>query len=239
MTRKILALATLLALATAAMAQAHEESRYYNPLTGAMEYGTRPQKVRYNGRATKREEPRHHVSYFGARVGAGFSRVGSDDYRLNGGSTKTGLEIGLYRGIVVTPQVPLFFEIGLSYVEKGGKKKGSNQKMTYDLDYIELPFGFKYSYDFYRGLTVQPMFGGYLAIGVAGKTRDYETREAVKSFSGDYFKRFDGGLRVGLGIGYSMLDINFLYDIGLADICHDHFDRSHNSCMAIELGIRF
>ena len=59
--------------------------------------------------------------YYGLRFGAAFATVNSDDRYLDGGSAKTGLNVGAVAGFQVAYRSPVYFETGLSYVEKGGK----------------------------------------------------------------------------------------------------------------------
>ena len=136
-------------------------------------------------------------------------------------------------GLPLSQSVPLYAEIGLQYTEKGGRKRlSSSKKMTYDLNYIELPIVVKYIYPIDRNFTLQPFFGGYLALGVGGKIKNFEQREAFSSFSDDAFQRFDGGLRLGCGVGYDLF-------YGLSNICHDTFDTSHNGCLSLNFGVNF
>ena len=130
--------------------------------------------------------------------------------------------------------------------------KDEKRKMTYDLNYIELPIVLKYIYDidghftihpfFYDidgHFTIHPFFGGYLACGVGGKIKNYADREAFSSFSDEAFQRFDGGLRLGCGVGYDLFYLELAYDIGLSNICHDMFDTSHNRSLALNFGVNF
>ena len=138
---------------------------------------------------------------------------------------------------MLSPQIS---ETGLYYTEKGGKKKlDDGKKMTYDLNYLEVPLTVKYAYPIDDHFSIQPFAGGYLACGVGGKIKNYREREADPSFSSDRFKRFDGGLRLGCGVAYDMFYADLTYDVGLANICHDEFDTSHNGCLTLNFGVNF
>lgn len=226
----MLALATLMLSVTAVQAQAYRNSRYYNERTGHLDYSQR-RNDSFFGRG---------ANYYGLRIGPSFSTVNSDDPVLDGGSSQAGLNIGAVVGLSLSAQAPLYLETGLFYNEKGGKKKvADGKKMTYDLNYLELPIVVKYAIDVDDYFTVQPFVGGYLACGVGGKIRNYSDRVAESSFSKKYFQRFDGGLRVGCGVGYDMFYADISYDLGLANICHDEFDRSHNGCLTLNFGVNF
>lgn len=207
-------------------AQNYKNSKYYNPRTGHLEYGPHAQDAGY--------------TYYGLRIGPAFSHVNSDDSRLDGGNWKTGINIGFVAGIPLSMTQPLYLETGLSYIEKGGKKHlATGKKMTYDLNYLEVPIVVKYKYSIDDNLSIQPLAGGYLGIGVSGKIKNFEEREAQSSFDEDNFRRIDGGLRLGCGMAYDMFYCDLTYDIGLANICHDTFDASHNGSLQLSVGVNF
>ena len=133
-----------------------------------------------------------------------------------------------------------YLETGLSYIEKGGKKDLANgKKMTYDLNYLEIPAVIKYKYEVDDHFSLQPFMGGYFAVGVGGKIKNFAEREAESSFDSHNFRRLDGGLRIGCGISYDMFYADLTYDIGLANICHDTFDRSRNGAVMFNFGVNF
>ena len=177
--------------------------------------------------------------YYGFRIGPTFSTVNSDDANLDGGNSQTVLTLGAVMGFQLSDDIPLFLETGLSYTEKGGKKTLTGKKMTYDLNYLEIPILVKYIYDIDGHFSVQPLFGGYLSYGISGKIKNFGERHAQDSFSDTTFKRFDGGLRIGCGVGYDLFYADLSYDIGLSNICHDTFDTSHNGCLYLNFGVNF
>lgn len=155
-------------------AQNYKNSRYYNKKTGHLDY-------RYNHS--------YGAPYFGFRIGPAFTYVNSDDSRLDGGDWQTGLNVGVVAGIPLTDTAPLYLETGLSYIEKGGKKDlVSGKKMTYDLNYLQIPAVLKYKYDVDDHFSIQPQFGGYFAVGVGGKIKNFAEREAQSSFRSDNFR---------------------------------------------------
>lgn len=230
--KRLITLALLvLALVMPATAQSYYESRYYNHSTGRLDYGVGNSWLDSGD------------MYYGLRIGPSFSKVNSDDAELDGGNWQTGLNLSVIMGIPLTSEMPLYIETGLSYTEKGGKNKvtslESKKKMTYDLNYLEIPIVLKYIYDIDGHFTVQPYFGGYLACGISGKIKNYGKREAFNSFSDDAFQRFDGGLRFGIGAGYEMFYADLAFDLGLSNICHDMFDTSHNRSLTLNFGVNF
>ena len=224
-----MSIAALLLSATAAHSQAYTKSIYYNERTGHLDYSS-GKRESFFGRG---------VDYYGLRLGPSFSTVNSDDPTLDGGSSLTNINFGAVAGLSLSQSTPLFVEGGLYYIKKGGKTLYEGKKMTYNLNYIEVPITVKYVFDMTEGFTMQPYAGGYFAYGVGGKIRNYGDRVAVNSFSKQYFKRFDSGLRFGLGLGYNQFYAEINYDLGLTNICHDEFDTSHNGCLSINFGVNF
>ncbi len=204
-----------------------QENEFFNPYLGSLDYGK-------SWRGTRAGD-----FYFGVRIGAAFSNVKSDDFQLEKGSSSVGLNVGIVSGVPLMREAPMFLELGVYYIEKGGKKKGEDKKIIYDINYIEVPIMLRYAMQFYKGASIQPMFGFYLAAGVSGKMKNFIDEESQNVFMEDYFKRFDAGLRVGIGIGYSFFSIDVTYDIGLANISHGIFDRSRNRNISLELGVNF
>ena len=184
-----------------------------------------------------------HNVYYGLRLGWALATVNSDDDRLDGGSVRSGINIGAIIGFQLSPVAPVYLETGLYYTGKGGNGKVDGNKFTYDLNYLEMPIIAKYKYDVDGRFGVQPFAGGYVACGVGGKVKDYGTsvddRAVYSSFSGDFFKRFDAGIRIGCGAEFQMIYAEIAYDFGLVNICHSDFDSSHTGCFYLNFGVNF
>ena len=180
-----------------------------------------------------------HRYYVGLRVGLNASHVNSDSPALNGSSMKSGLNIGIAAGTQLSYRTPLFLETGLYYSQKGGKSDSGTGKFTYDLNYLEVPLLIKYKHFVGNQTSIQPYAGGYLAVGTDGSIKNYGSRTAFSSFEDGYFKRFDGGLKIGCGVGFNMLYLDASYDIGLANIGQDSFDNTHNGCFTLNVGVNF
>lgn len=196
----------------------------------------------YNRPSTMNHRRAHYPSlgtYYGLRIGTAFSTVSSDDRYLNGGSMKTGLNIGAVAGFQLGHRSPVYFETGLSYIEKGGEGRFEGSKFSYGLNYLEVPLLIKYKYDFTPDLSIQPFFGCYLAVGVGGKIKDFGNHYAYSSFDKDGFNRFDGGLKLGCGMQFDFLYAEVGYDLGLANICQDYFDTSHTGSLFATIGVNF
>lgn len=180
-----------------------------------------------------------HNIYYGLRLGLSLAAVNSDDDQLDGGGVQAGLNLGAIIGFQLSPSAPVYLESGLYYTEKGGKGYVEGKKFTFDLNYLEMPILIKYRYEIDDDMSIQPFGGGYLAMGVGGKVKNYADRASQSSFSNSYFKRFDGGLRLGCGFEYQLLYADIAYEFGLANICHSDFESSHNGCFYINVGVNF
>lgn len=178
-------------------------------------------------------------TYYGFRLGVNGGTVNSDNAFYDAGAMKSGLNVGFNADILLTPTTPLFFETGLQYTEKGGKKSSGGSKMTYSLNYLEVPLVLKYQYKLDRNIALTPFLGGYLACGVGGKIKNQELRVAENAFSSNNFRRFDGGLRLGCGLMLDQLYVEVGYDAGLANISQDTFDTAHTGTVFANLGINF
>ena len=95
-------------------AQHYQNSRYYNPRTGRLDY-------RGGSRPTYRTRPASFMdSYYGFRVGPTFTTVSSDDPYLDGSSMKTGLNVGFAAGFGISNHTPpVHVQSGLSGVPFG------------------------------------------------------------------------------------------------------------------------
>lgn len=217
---------TLLCVLLAMPAMAQPGYRYSRP---------RIQTVGHHGN----EYVAWHRYYFGLRLGMNASHVSSDSPVLDGNGVKTGLNLGFAAGTQLTYRAPIFLESGLYYSQKGGKSGSGQDKFTYDLNYLEVPLLIKYKHFVGNQTSIQPYAGGYLAIGTDGSIKNYGSRTAFSSYDDGYFNRFDGGLKLGCGVGFNMLYVDASYDIGLSNIGQDDFNDTHNGCFTINIGVNF
>ncbi|MBR0433397.1 MAG: PorT family protein [Bacteroidaceae bacterium] len=200
-----------------------------------------PVRSRYASRYGGRYASGFHYNdaYFGLRLGLGLASVRTNDPYLDGGRVKAGLNIGAVGGFQIGRYVPLYLETGLYYLEKGGRGRDDGYSFTYGLHYLEVPLLFKYRIDVTPWTSVQPFAGVYGAVGVAGHIKDFGLREAYSSFDDEGFRRWDGGLRLGLGLQWRHLYAEMAYDVGLANISHDYFDDVHTGCFTATVGVNF
>lgn len=170
-------------------------------------------------------------SYFGLRFGLNIPTV---RYQGTGGMAQTDphprFHVGLVYGNKLGDGLPFYLESGMVYTEKGteiAETAETGLRKTV-LRYLEIPLVLKYKVptsvdDF----TVQPIFGGYIALGVGGEVKDYADRSKHDPFGDDRYKRFDAGLKVGCGIEFQNFFFSMGYDIGLFNIAGKHYTDYH------------
>ncbi len=191
-------------------------------------------------------------SYLGLRFGLNVPTV---RYKGTGGKAQTGplprFHVGLVYGNKLGDGLPIFLESGLIYTEKGTEIEATEEyefKKCY-MRYLEFPIVLKYkAATNIDDLTVQPFFGCFMATGLGGTTKNYESRTKTDTFGKSRYKRFDAGLRVGCGMAFQNFYLEMGYDIGLFNIAgrdygeydYDDFDghiRTGNLTMT--LGVDF
>lgn len=172
-------------------------------------------------------------NYFGIRVGLNIATLHCRGMEYHPAMNPlAALNAGMVFGNKIGRTVPFFVETGIFYTEKGVQAKEVNtsptpiQKQVFKLQYIEIPLLFKYKSNVgVDDLTVQPFFGAFLAVGVKGTAKLYSEKKNLNAFDDDYFKRFDAGFRLGIGMAFQNLYFDFAYDIGLCNLAAKNFDE--------------
>ncbi|MCH5306496.1 MAG: PorT family protein [Prevotella sp.] len=193
------------------------------------QFETNRQRSRYNHNDTER--------YYGLRLGLNSSALNSDkiDIDMN---ARTGVSVGGVYGMQLANSTPIWLEAGLFYSEKGGKTQDDNgDQVKCRLTYFEVPVVIKYAFDIADDLYLQPFLGGYVALGIAGKMKEYGTRFSDSSYN--YVNRPDAGLRLGCGLEYQMVYAEVGFDFGLANIGKDDFDSVRTQTLFINIGVNF
>ncbi len=185
--------------------------------------------------------------YYGFRVGLDYTHIGGKDspepdaFKLTSGR-RSRLNIGFAYGRGLSKSAPIYIETGLNYVAKGGRATVDDIRRDYNLDYLELPLVLKYMYSVGSGFAFHVFFGGFFSCGIAGSIKIYDDEYSHHgSFSDrdDSFRRFDAGLRFGLGASFEIIYLEFAYDLGLANISHDPFFAAHNRGAILNIGVNF
>ncbi len=198
------------------------------------------------------------AKYYGLRAGVNFAHVSAKEEAFSC-DMRARLHLALAVGYGLTSSAPVYLETGFGYLAKGGKKNTDGGRLEYNLNYLEIPLVLKYIHTTDGGFGIQPFFGGYIAYGIGGRIKDYSTETTYKAFSRDrgYFddmpyeafsedddywhgyRRFDAGLRFGMGFSYAVAYVELSYDLGLANIAHDTFRPAHNRDFMLLFGVNF
>ncbi len=192
--------------------------------------------------------------YYGFRIGIDYTHISSEDIDHSCGR-RTRLNVGFTFGKGLSKSTPIYIEMGLGYVGKGGGNKEKEydgemqRKKDYNLDYLEIPLVIKYMYTTGGGFGAHIFFGGFFSCGIAGNIKEYPMGDEPadkyydkhSSFSDreDAFSRFDAGLRFGVGLSYEIFYIEFAYDLGLANINHGEMRGAHNRGAIFNIGVNF
>lgn len=205
-----------------------------------------------DGRKTRDRFNHSNVEqYYGVRLGYNLANISSSNASVDMDSYG-GFTFGAFYGIQLANSTPLWLEAGLTYSEKGGKNNSFLtqqtladgtvgreyvQKKTTRLIYLQVPIVVKYAFDVADDFYVQPFLGGFLSLGVGGKTKLYDDRRSYDSF--DDFNRLDGGLRIGCGAEYQMIYAEVGFDFGIANINDDDFTSARNQNFFVNVGVNF
>lgn len=187
--------------------------------------------------------------YWGVRLGVNVGNLAFDGLEPDK-SSHTGLNFGVVYGMPVSDDMPIYFEPGLLITAKGVKVESSHkQEIKSRLTYLEIPVVFKYRFEEVSDdVCIEPFFGGFFAMGIGGKTKDFENRVKRNSFGSGAYEHFDAGIRLGCGLAYRNLYAEMSYDWGLANIAQSNFnylgydsfdDTIRTRCLTLSVGLNF
>lgn len=218
------------------------------------------QPVNYDRQATSGWSFDPASSYYAVRIGITVPQLFLDTHADPSRHPQVGMALGFSYGAQLTDDFPLFVEPGIYYMNLGYTINGNisptnyQKKMSIRMHKLELPIVFKYRIEtLVDDLTVDPFFGCFLSVGVAGKTKYFDDaydpmRYKESTYRSTAFQAFDGGLRLGCGVTYQQLYAEAAYDIGLINIArnnmtdfgYDSFDDSIRSgCLSLSVGVMF
>lgn len=187
--------------------------------------------------------------YWGVRLGVNVGNLSFSGLDPDRGSL-AGLNFGVVYGMPISDDMPIYFEPGLLITAKGVKVDANNkQEIKSRLTYLEVPVIFKYRFEeVAEDVCIEPFLGGFFAMGVGGKTKDFELREKRNSFGSGAYEHFDAGIRLGCGLSYRNLYFDLSYDWGLANIAQSDFnylgydsfdDAIRTRCLTLSVGLNF
>lgn len=178
------------------------------------------------------------TTHFGLRVGHNISDVRTT---ANGAGIGTDVRLSFHGGFALEQEIGrkgVFFETGLYYTSKGACDYGDwwdydyeydhNRTMRMTLNYIQMPVLFGYTKNVSRRVALKGFLGGYAAFCTSGKMKQdnlsYDVFGSGMKYvellgGGGNLKRFDAGLRMGLGVELAKhYSLSFGYEQGLYNI---------------------
>ena len=188
------------------------------------------------------------------------------NYLQSNFDTRNSAQIGPKASALVsyTTDYNLYFETGLSFVgNKGGKvyefdiSHGAMNDYSVSIQDLRLPISIGYAVNITDEWIFIPKFGGWVALGVKGRSHIDATdskgqsyRESISAFS-DYtylfdkeeyflngFKRFDAGVSLGIDFRYTNLCIRAKCDLGLRNL-NSSLGNPQSRCYSVMLGYFF
>lgn len=229
-------------------------------ITDTQAAGRYRQPVNYDQQASSAWSFEPASSYYAVRIGFTVPQLFLDTHLDPSRHPQLGMALGFSYGAQLTDDYPLFLEPGLYYTTLGHTINSNlnpanyQKKMSIRMHKLEIPVVFKYRIEtMFDDLTVDPFFGGFFSVGIAGKTKYFNdsydpTRSKENTYRSTAFKAFEAGLRLGCGVTYQQLYAEAAYDIGLTNIAnsnmtdfgYDNFDDSVRSgCFYLSVGVMF
>lgn len=209
---------------------------------------------------------------FGVKGGMNLSALGSDmkefldEYEGLSQKTRIGFHIGAFVDVEMTEN--FYIQPGLFYSSKGVKAKDNGDKLTMNLNYLEIPILASYRIAVSDNMKWHINAGPYVAYGLGGKIKtsgdgggdwddddwdyysygdddegDRDESDKVFDKNGGDLKRFDFGLSFGTGMSFNAFYVGLKYDLGLVDIGGENWKdgkiKVKNSNFAISVGYTF
>ena len=187
-----------------------------------------------------------HAQGFGVEAGLNFGSItesySSHEYKYTG---KTGLYVGLNYEYEVGEN--MYLHMGLAYSQYGGKYTEEDGWEEIKLNYLDIPFMFKYGFGLSDEIKAFAIGGPVFSMGLSGTySGGYEDEsesvdikfDGEKGTDGAHLKSLNTGFRLGAGINYGNFEGGLYYTMGLSDIS-PYDDTMKTSLFSIILGYRF
>jgi len=176
-----------------------------------------------------------HAQFIVLRGGYSLSSIYSRTYPGTPDDTKSinGFQFGILDEFPISTTVKwLTLETGFIIQTKGSDITYIRYHVTHpsqiidnltNLYYLDIPFSVKI-YSSVGKTSLYFEVGPYVGIGLSGKVYDtgYSPPQTTKISWGpskiDDYKRFDGGISMGVGLKINLIQIGLSYDLGLANI---------------------
>lgn len=121
-----------------------------------------------------------------------------------------------------------YWNVGLMFGTRG-----------FDTDYhydfrahnVNVPFTVGYKYNLTNNFAVDGRIGGFLGVDMAGKFSDGD--EDINIGDVDDYKRFDGGIVLGMGVWYKRINFEYMFKRGFGEIVDDYVSGSVNHMIRV------
>lgn len=173
--------------------------------------------------------------YYGLRLGMNMATLTGDDVGGVDAGTKVGLNFAPVIGLRVSDTTPIFLESGLYFSGSGAKK----DKTSVSLNYLEVPILIKYGIQATDDIAVLPFLGPTFRYGLFGGKIKQPGGVKTDSFSDDYFKRADVGIKLGCGAEYNKLYLEVGYQFGVTNFLDSDDFTAHNNALFLNVGLNF
>ncbi len=191
-----------------------------------------------------------HAQGFGVEAGLNF---GSMKYESGSITMKFKSHMGFYAGVNYEYEVGenMYLHGGLAFSQYGGKYSKDGLSLTMTMNYIDIPFMFKYGFDLSDNIRGFAIGGLSIGMGLGGKevaSYDGDSDSADIIFTGTYdnnnsdkvqFKPLNMGLRFGAGLSFGQFEGGLYYTTGVSDISLDNDVATKTSLFSLILGYRF
>lgn len=171
--------------------------------------------------------------YYTLKLGMNVATITGKDFDADG--SRVGLNVGAGIGVPLSNQFPLYLESGLYYSEKGAKESDYSCSQNY----LEVPVIVRYAIPVADRFAIEPFAGGYLSYGIGGEIKNKMERAKWDTFSDDFFRRFDAGIKIGATASFEMINVELGYDFGIYNNNQNDFESSHTGAFFATLGVRF
>lgn len=121
-----------------------------------------------------------------------------------------------------------YWNVGVMFGTRG---YDTDWKADYRAHNINIPFTVGYKYNLTDNLAIDGRFGGFLGVDMAGKFT-YGDKDVNVGDVDDY-KRFDGGLVIGVGIWYKRINLDYMFKRGFGEIVDGSTSGSVNHLLRI------
>jgi len=186
-----------------------------------------------------------HRPEFGAEVGLNLATLGGSD--VDGADLRTAFAGG---GFVRFPMGASFaIEPAVFYSQQGATDKGGGVKVTFKVDYLQVPVRFRFAAPLASSTRIRPYayIAPALAINLGCKVRGEASGQSAEVDCDDPIlgggfeaKAVDFGVHLGAGLEISRFTLGLRYQLGLTSIDDSGNDQDvKNRVFAIVAGYRF